>query len=85
MLRKPKLKRRGYVERIMKEENKLKNMFLKMETIKQTEYKIILLEEPAPQVKWSVLFKWFLGLKLSKNRSISCDGQLKADNTLPGR
>lgn len=50
MLRKPKLKRRGYVERIMKEENKLKNMFLKMETIKQTEYEIILLEEPAPQV-----------------------------------
>lgn len=41
----------------MKEENKLKNMFLKMETIKQTEYEIILLEEPAPQVKWSVLFK----------------------------
>ena len=85
MLRKPKLKRRGYVERIMKEENKLKNMFLKMETIKQTEYEIILLEEPEPQVKWSVLFKWFLGLKLSKSRSVSCDGQLKTDNTLPGR
>lgn len=61
----------------MKEENKLKNMFLKMETIKQTEYEIILLEEPAPQVKWNVLFKWFLGLKLSKNPAYHATVSLK--------